>query len=269
MTEIPEHLLKRAAAARAAKAGKAAPADDAGDATPAASPGEAVAPAAAAAPAKKQEPLPTLETPPAAATPDIPVVAAAKSRKRVPYWAAPVLALLPLWGLIYLSAVQPPPEGEGDPLVIGAEVYTAAGCSGCHGAQGEGGAGAQLNDGNVIQTFADPLDQVHWIALGAPDGARDDGTYGDLERPGGPRNIDDLQGQMAGYADQLSSDELAAVVMYMRAEFGGDLYDPEAELGFTPEAFEEDPAAIEAQVEATIELGETGDPDFSDIDRGE
>lgn len=269
MTEIPEHLLKKAAAARAAKEGKAAPADDTAGAAPADSPGEAVAPAEKAAPAKKQEPLPTLATPPAAAVPDIPVVAAARNRKRVPYWAAPVLALLPLWGIVYLSAVQPPPEGEGDPLVIGAEVYSSAGCAGCHGADGGGGAGAQVNEGNVIQTFADPLDQVHWLAFGAPGGARDDGTYGDEDRPGGARNVDELPGVMAAYADQLSPEELGAVIMYMRSEFGGDLYDPEAEQGFTPEAFEEDPAAIVEQIDAVIELGETGDPELSEIDRGE
>ena len=77
MTEIPEHLLKRAAQRRAALGGGEAPADaPAGDAPAAAAPaGEAKA----AAPAKKAPaPLPTLDDQPAKVTPDIPVVAAAK-----------------------------------------------------------------------------------------------------------------------------------------------------------------------------------------------
>ena len=140
LTEIPEHLLKRAAAARAAKSGDDAPAD-----APAAAEGEA--PAAAAAPAAAVEkakaapaPLPTLDEAAAAPKADIPVVAAAKARKRVPFWAAPVLALLPLWGVIYVFSVQPPPAGQTDPLVIGKEVYTAN-CAGCHQADGSGVAG--------------------------------------------------------------------------------------------------------------------------------
>ncbi|HEX2577116.1 MAG TPA: c-type cytochrome, partial [Aquihabitans sp.] len=248
MTEIPEHLLKRAAARRAAMTGGEAPAEAGAEA--AATPGESVAPAAApAAPAaKKQAPLPTLDPEPAARVPDSPVVAAARNRKRVPFWAAPVLALLPLWAFIYVYAVQPPPAGENDPLVIGKEVYASAGCQGCHGAAGEGGAGQKLSEGEVIQTFEDPLTLVHWLAYGAAEGARDDGTYGDLDRPGGPRNISTLAGQMPAFGTSLSPEELAAVTMYIRAEFGADLYDPEAEQGFTPEAFEADVAAIDEQV---------------------
>ncbi len=37
------------------------------------------------------------------------LVAAAKARRRIPFWAAPVLAALPLWGVIYVASVQPPP----------------------------------------------------------------------------------------------------------------------------------------------------------------
>jgi len=273
LTEIPEHLLKRSAERRAAMTGGEAPAEGA-DAAPAAAPGEEVAPAAAsAAPAKTRAPLPTLDTEPAPVVPDIAVVAAARNRKRVPFWAAPVLALLPLWAFIYMYAVQPPPTGENDPLVIGREVYSSAGCQGCHGAQGEGGAGAQLNEGNVLASFADPLSMVHWISYGAQEGgARDDGTYGDLDRPGGPRNTDTLSGNMAAYGDTLSAEEMAAVVIYIRTELAGEDYDPEAEQGFTAEAFEADPLAVEGQVDAVIELGEldeTGELPLDEIDRGE
>lgn len=271
MTEIPEHLLKRAAARRAELAGGDAPAaEETTDATAAAT-GDAVDPAAAAKPAKKQAPLPTLDAEPAPAVPDSPVVAAARSRKRVPFWAAPVLALLPLWAFIYVFAVQPPPAGENDPLVIGKEVYSSAGCLGCHGATGEGGAGQKLNEGDILKTFKDPLEQVHWIAFGAAGGARDDGSYGDTNRPGGPRNIDTLTGVMAPYGDKLSPEELAAVVIYIRTEFGADAYDPKAktEQGFVADAFEADPAALTKEVEETIAVGEGGDPDLKEINRGE
>lgn len=262
MTEIPEHLLKRAQARRAAMAGEAAPADaPAGDA-PAASAGAPV-PAAAAAPAAPA-PLPTLEQEEAKAKPDIPVVAAAKRRKKVPYWAAPVLALLPVWGILYRDATIPPPAEETNPIAIGGEVFAVSGgCAGCHGGDGAGSAnGAQLNDGHVIETFNDPLQMVHWVAFGAAEGAHEGtGTYGsDTKR-------DLISGGMPAFKDRLSARELASVVIYVRSQMTGDSYDPETEQGFTAENFEADPAALEAQVEAVIEKGPGGSPDLSDIER--
>ena len=47
--------------------------------------------------------------------PDPPYVAAAKTRKKVPMWAAPVLAILPLWGFIYYQSLQKPPAGAERP----------------------------------------------------------------------------------------------------------------------------------------------------------
>ncbi|MEZ5139434.1 MAG: c-type cytochrome [Acidimicrobiales bacterium] len=187
MTEIPEHLLKRAAAARAAKGGGEAPAE--APATPAGGEAAPAAPAAAvekapAAPA----PLPTLDDAPPKATPDIAVVAAAKRRKRVPFWAAPVLALLPLWAVIYVASVQPPPAGDTDPLVIGKEAYTANGCSGCHGADGGGGTGAKLG-----RRGAEDLADLLRRSTGSTTAPRTaapapDGTYGDLTCEGGAHN---------------------------------------------------------------------------------
>lgn len=260
MTEIPEHLLKRAKERRAAMSGGG----DAAPETPAAG-GEAAAPAAAApqapAKAKSTAPLPTLDAEPAKARADIPVVAAAKNRKRVPYWAASVLALLPLWGFVYYNSVRPAPQPLTDPMVIGAEVFAVSGgCAGCHGGDGAGTAGgAQLNEGHTIETFADPLDMVHWVAYGWAEGRNADDTYGDVKRPR-------VAGTMPGFRDSLTPEELASVVIYVRSAFGGDAYDPETEQGFTAEAFEADPEALIAQVEAVIELG-AGAPDTSQIER--
>lgn len=251
-------------------AGGDAAATPAGDAAPAAAAASGAAPAAAITPAKTRAPLPTLDAEPVVVKPDIAVVAAAKTRKRVPYWAASVLALLPLWAFIYVSAVQPPPAGENDPLVIGKEVY-AGNCQSCHLTNGagasEGGAGQQLNAGHAITTFKDPLAMVHWIHFGYQDGARADGSYGDPKRPGGAMNTATLPSNMPAFP-ALSPEELAAVVIYVRTEFGADKYDPKAEQGFTAEAFAAAPTALATEVTAVIALGAGGDPDLSGVARG-
>lgn len=267
MTEIPEHLLKRAAARRAAMGDGGGDAADA-PAAPAAS-GDAPAAAPSAAVAKgpaAPAPLPTLDEPEAKLVPDSPVVAAAKRRKRVPYWAAPVLALLPLWGIMYVASMKPPPAGENDPLVIGEEVYVTMGCNGCHGGGGEGGTGAQLSDGEVLKTFADPLSMVHWIQYGAAEGARGDGTYGDLDREGGARNLSDLPAGMPPFPD-MDPEEFAALVIYIREGLSGG--DPADDPNFNIETFEADPEALIAAIEAVKELGPGGDPDIASVEGAE
>jgi mono/diheme cytochrome c family protein len=258
LTEIPEHLLKRAAAARAAKGGG----DDAPAEAPAAGGDAAPAAAAPAAAVEKQPaapaPLPTLEEEAPKAAPLSPVVAAAMRRKRVPYWAATVLALLPLWGVIYVASVREPPAGENDPLVLGAEVYTANQCSGCHGTNGEGGTGPQLSGGEISKTFADPLSMVYWIHYGAADGgARPDGTYGDLDREGGPHTLDMLPGVMPGFPD-LDPMEMAEVIIYIREGLSGA--DPADDPNFNSELFAEDAEALAALVEEAAAL-DPNDPD--------
>ena len=256
MTEIPEHLLKRAAARRAATTGGQASADAPADAAPAAG---APAAAGSAAPAKKAAaPLPTLEAAPEKVTPDIPVVAAAKARKRVPYWATALVASLPLWAFFYVFAIQEPEAEATGAFALGAELYTP--CAACHGPAGAGGAaGAQLNGGHVIETFADPLDMAHWIAYGYADGANADGTYGDVNRPR-------LTGQMPGWRDSLSAEEIAALTIYIRE--GISEGDPAEDPNFNSEIFDTDPEGLATMVEAVIELG-TGAPDVSGIEGAE
>lgn len=264
MTEIPEHLLKRAAQRRAALGGDDAPAADAPAADAGATPAAEAPAAAVAKAAPAPAPLPTLEEATPKAKPDIPVVAAAKARKRIPYWAAPVVALLPLWGIIYASAMKPPAGGPTDPLVLGAEVYVSAGCSGCHKADGAGitagGTGAQLNDGHVLETFADPLGMVHWIGYGYKDGAHADGTYGDVNRPR-------IAGAMPAFKDTLTPEEIAAVTIYVREQLSGGT--AEDDPNFNAETFTEDPAALEAKVQAVLDLGPGGEPDIASVDGAE
>ncbi len=221
MTEIPEHLLKRSKARRAAMGLPGGEGGDSAD-NPAAEPAaasegasvEKAAPATAAARAA----TPAAAAPPPPPPPLPPYVQAAQRRRRVPFWAMPVVALLPVWAFLYLGAVQVPPKND-DALALGEEVY--AKCSSCHGGTGGGGVGAQLNQGQVLQTFKNPKDMMMWIHLGADKGTRPDGTYGDLGRKGGPANIKTLPGKMPAFPD-LSAEELAAVTRYIREEFSGE-----------------------------------------------
>ena len=158
VTEIPEHLLKRSKAARAQAEG-GAPADGAEPAAAPASPGTAAATTASTSPA-----VPTPAAAPAAPAgppppkPDIAVVAAAKARKRVPFWAFATLSTLPLWAFMYVRALTPSADKIGGPLGEGATVYT--GCSSCHGSRGEGGVGYQFSQGEVLKTFPHIEDQL-------------------------------------------------------------------------------------------------------------
>src|SRR3954464_12070134 len=141
MTEVPEHLLARSRARREA-AGLATPSD--AGATPAPSASAEVQPAAAAAtPAAATAPPP----PPPPPKPDPPYVQAYKNRRKIPYWAMPALALLPLWAFIYANTLEPPPKAASGPLAEGATIFHN--CAACHGATGGGGAGPPFQKGGL------------------------------------------------------------------------------------------------------------------------
>ena len=211
MTEIPEHLLKRSQARRAAMGGGGA-GDEGGEA---AAPAEgaagtavtkaAAAPVAAATPTEvevaKPKPVP-------------PYVEAAQRRKRVPLWAVPVLAALPIWAFVYAATLEPPSLGESDPLSYGEAVYSSN-CATCHGATGGGGVGPALSGGAVTDNFADPADQLEWIQLGSA-GFQAEGrtTYGDNATP--------IAGGMPGWEGVLTPEEIAAVVYYERTGLSGE-----------------------------------------------
>ena len=134
MTEIPEHLLKRAKAAKAKAAGEAADtgADDTtatAPATPAIS--EATVPAS---------PAPVVEAPPA---PVAAYVAAAQSRGKIPWWAAGTLLLLPIWAISYVGTLERPPREATGVLAAGSHAYEVR-CASCHGTTGGGGSGYAL-----------------------------------------------------------------------------------------------------------------------------
>ncbi len=213
MTEIPEHLLKRSRERRAALGLPGGEGGDDGGAGEG-SGGDAGSAASTPAPAVVEE------APPPPPKPKPPYIKAAERRKRIPYWAMPVIALLPVWAVMYTNSVKEP-EVEDEAVTVGAEVYSS--CSGCHGGSGEGGIGAQLSEGEVLLTYPDPVAMMEWIYLGAMDwtGTTGAAPYGDPDRPDGVHNTGTLPGVMPGFGD-LDESELANVTRYVRENLSGE-----------------------------------------------
>ena len=229
MTEIPEHLLKRAAAARAAKSGEAPPADTPAEATAATSPTEAPVVAA---------PAPVVEAVP---EPVAPYVAAHHARRKVPWWAASALLLLPLWAFTYVGTLERPPQESTGVLAEGDHVYGAR-CASCHGATGGGGSGHALADGEVLVTFPSIADHVVWVVQGS-EAVGLGNAYGD---PGRGRTV---AGGMPGWGDVLTKEELLGAVLHERARLSGS--DDDGALA----------EAIDAAVHGgTLDLGGHFDP---------
>lgn len=232
MTEIPEHLLARSKARRQA-IGQEGDAGDAPAAEPpspsgAVEPASSAAAAAPAGPAGVSGPVPAKAPAPAApppVKPPRPEVAAAMSRKKIPWWAVPALVGLPVWAGIYGFTLEPP-TAEGLLTSEGAALYSSAGCAGCHGATGGGGVGPAFAGGAIIETFSNYEDHLRWVELGTEGwGAEVGPTYGDTQKPVGGNGI------MPAFGGSLSPEEIALVVRYEREILGGGECEPElAEL---------------------------------------
>lgn len=216
MSEVPEHLLQRSRDRRAALGlgggdDAAAPADATTSESSAVEATASAAPAAAAAAtpevaaeAPEPEPLP-------------PYVEAAVQRKRIPIWAMPVLAFLPVWAFIYVQTLSPPPVTEVGQLEHGAEVYTT--CSSCHGGGGEGGVGRQFSEGQVIATFPTIEQHLEFVLVGTAGYSGQ--PYGDPDREGGA-HVGGSFGNMPSYFGQMSDEDLLAVVRHERETLGGE-----------------------------------------------
>jgi mono/diheme cytochrome c family protein len=240
LTEIPEHLLARSKQRRSALSGDA----DAGEAPVPATTAES-APAAAeeSSPAKAEAAVaPAAKA--AEVEPTPPWVEAAESRKKIPFWAVPVLVALPFFFIVYAFTLDEPTSTEG-PLALGGTGYGVS-CSGCHGAGGGGGAGPALAGGAVVETFPRPVDQVTWVALGST-GYQDAGfsTYGATDKP--------IAGGMPAQDGTLTPAEIMDIVLYERTEFGAETFDialwedgfEEAVTELLPDTAEEYTAVIE------------------------
>jgi mono/diheme cytochrome c family protein len=240
VTDVPEHLLQRSRERRAAlglgggDAGGAAPTPPAGDA-PAAEAPAAKAPAKAAPAA-----APVAAAPPPPPPPPPPYVTAAQSRPKIPVWAVPVLAFLPIWGILYGFGLTEPAEPLEPQLALGQQVYTQ--CAGCHGAQGQGGTGRPLVD--VELTFPDWRDHAAWTRQGS-DAVGAGNPYGDPDRPGGQHISQQGWPPMPAFPN-LTDEEIIAVVRYEREVLGGE---EEPELA---EADAQETALAEADFDAPI-----------------
>ncbi|NCY15587.1 MAG: hypothetical protein EBX39_02250 [Actinobacteria bacterium] len=223
MTEVPEHLLKRSKDRRSALSGEAPSAEaPAASTTPADDTGSAVE-AAPTAPAKVAAAAPAVSAEPEFVPP---YVEAALKRKKIPFWAMPVLAFLPVWVFIYIGGLSPASDGKPTQLAQGQAIYTAQ-CAGCHGSGGGGGVGRPMTDGNLIKTFPDILGQLQFVWLGS-NGMGPAGTpYGDPNREGGQHTTLSYNGNpMPAFNKSLKPAELLAVVRYEREVLSGYKLDP-------------------------------------------
>jgi hypothetical protein len=208
VTEIPEHLLKRSQERRAAAAG-----GDAGAvAAPSTSPATvgSSAPAVAAAPAKA---APAAPPPP---KPDPAYIVAAKTRKKVPFWAMATLSLLPIWGFLYVQGLKPEAKTIAGPLGAGKKIYST--CALCHGGTGGGGVGRSFQDGALQKTFPHIEDQLNLVYTGSQ-AYRDAnlGSYGDPAVAHLGYNGSFMPSQKAN----LTQDQILAVVCHERYDLAG------------------------------------------------
>ncbi|MDQ3781872.1 MAG: c-type cytochrome [Actinomycetota bacterium] len=127
------------------------------------------------------------------------------------------LAIDPVTGEAANCDGSAPGEESTDFFTLGGEVYTAR-CAVCHGANGGGGVGPPLAGEAVVATFpggscATDDGHIAWVALGT--GGWPDPTYGAIAKPVGGAGV------MPAFGELLSEEELGAVVLYERVNFGG------------------------------------------------
>ena len=250
MTDVPAHLLARSRARRSV----AGSGDEAAPAATTLEPSGGDGPAPSAATAATPE---VVDTTPAAPDPVAPWVEAATTRQKIPFWAVPALALLPLWAAAYMLTLDTPTPTELGAFEAGEEVY-GVNCSFCHGATG-GGSGANpalTGPDGVESTFATPAAQVAWVALGSTGStAAGFDTYGD----GTPKAV---TGGMPAWGDSLTPDELMDVVLHERS----GLNDEEFDIELWKDGFEETlsdylPADKVAAYVAVLEEWESSPPE--------
>ena len=226
MTEIPEHLLKRS------QARKAAGGDAAAASTPASAPATTPAAGESAVPAVAAPKAPAVPAGPPPPKPDIPVVAVYKARKKIPVWAMVTLSILPLWMFMYVIALRPEPVTASGPLGVGAEVY-GKNCVGCHQAGGVGVAGGAyaFTNGDAMKTFPHIEDQLRWVYLGTSAYAAANVTIaGDPNREGGAHVVGS-NGLMPGQKGLQTEAEILGAVCEERYALGGVAEEgPEFEL---------------------------------------
>jgi mono/diheme cytochrome c family protein len=258
---MPAALAKRSAEARAKKTGEPLEAvlaewagvdvasiagSEAASAPPAAAP-------AAAAPAAEPEAVAEVEVieargqEPDASDATESVVSGSGG---YPTWLAAAFVLIPLLAVVYILVSPNGPdcgvagqlrvdEASGlavncdgsefgsssvDYLAMGSGIYTQ--CAACHGSDGGGGVGPAFTGGAVLATFPSGScsDHVTWVALGSANFP--EATYGATDKPVGGTGV------MPGYEGSLTPEEIAAVSLFERVQFGGQsLEEAEVDCG--------------------------------------
>ncbi len=263
MSEIPEHLLKRSKAAKSKATGKPAEADAPAADTAASTAVTAATPATAAAVVPTAD-LPYLDPEPEPSKPTPEYIKAYTSRKKIPFWAMPVVLAAPVWAYGLAGTLQQP-ETE-DPLVVeSAEIYVAAGCAGCHGANGGGGSGYQLSDGEVLQTFPEAIDMMVHVARGS--GAINGEAYG-AERTDGNRRVSGTLGQMPAQLNALTQEELELVIYHERATLSGEDMSTEANAEWAEHVREAAESGAETEIDFDFLLA-CANPNFTPGATGE
>ena len=213
VVEIPDYLLERSREARARFGGTSVePSEQSAAVVESTTGSEENVPAVNETPEAEIE---KVEPP----KPLAPWVEAAKNRKKIPVWMAPVALFLPIWAFMIWGTLEEPTSNEVGPIAAGGEIYSQ--CSACHGAGGGGGVGYQLNEGEVLKTFPDVESHIAWVVNGSSAAGT---PYGNPEREGGQR-ISQNQGVMPGFAS-LGPLQILEVVLYERVTHG--LQDPES-----------------------------------------
>jgi mono/diheme cytochrome c family protein len=162
------------------------------------------------------------------------------ARSGYPKWLAAAFVLIPLFAVVYILVAPNGPDcGTAGQLLVdpatgesvacdgteygsssvdyfaeGAGVY--ARCAACHGADGSGGAGPAFAGGAVLATFPSGScsDHQEWVRLGTS--GWPDATYGANSKPVGGFGV------MPSYLS-MSDEDIAAVVLYERVQFGRQL----------------------------------------------
>ena len=133
------------------------------------------------------------------------------------------LALMPVWGFMYLRSVTAAPVVVDGPLGVGAQEY--GGCASCHGADGGGGTGRQFSNGEVLATFPNIEDQLRFVYWGTEQyNAEPIKVYGNPDRNGGPHVTGSFgpmpqQGSLAG--GDKTDPEILGLVCHERYALGG------------------------------------------------
>ena len=239
-----------AAAASAPAAEAPAPASEAAAPVTAAAPTpeldvEVVSPQATDEPPQPEpEPEPEPEEEPEEALIGAPGLKVTR-RRSLPRWLAASFVVVPIVALFYAATFASGPgcgdggalavdavtgvaencDGSefgsrgGNPLALGAALYSVEAlpaCSSCHGNDGGGGTGPGLAGGSVVETFPACVDHIQWVTLGTARWREEVGdTYGASNKPVGGGGI------MQSYEAGLSPEEIAAVVLFERVTFGG------------------------------------------------